>query len=1335
MSSEDKQNQNKPTDDLEAEELASVVSPEAPTKSWIAYLRSHCNLLVLVLLIAVAAYLSMGRLLMSLASTQKDWLETNVSSALGLELTVGEIEGAWFGFSPILRLYDLEIVQDQSPGFSHRLQELDITLDVPQSLIQRQFIIDRIAIDQMSLLLVEDENGAWNLSGLEASENNDIEPLLNILFNISRLQISEAQLVLQDLSETRTELNNIYLDLQNRSDDHQAQLQFRLNNQVSPVQMFVTLVGDPLDSYESSAYLDFDNLELTSSLANVNLEQLELLGLNGSGQLWAEFDNQRIKQIQGSVRELNFSAASTETNQLIQISSGSAEITALQEVDNNWSLWAQNLEFDFFNRPWESGDFFIGLNRQGEYPELDVYGESVDLSIVSDMLEAIDMPNNLQQVLDDLNPQGDLRNLHIQTDFSGSYPGVFDLHANLDNVEVDAWAQAPSGSGIFGYLEANANSGYVELDSTDFTIHLPRIFAESWHYDSINTRVNWSVNDAIRVYSDVIDIQNDDLHGRVQFELNNRRNAEGRWDTNLTLLVGVLDFDASAKSFYLPTLSNIQGTMTWLDSAILNGRVNNSGFLYHGKTTNLLSEYERNVQTYYRVNDASLRFLDDWPILENINAFVKVDNKEVDITAETAAIAGIELLTGKADIRPITGASGSWLNVNTQASTSGNTGLDFLRESPTRETIGSYLDSWLLEGDVDLDVRLGIPLNNSELENDINVTALTNGNTLYIPEYDLNFNSIRGPLNFSSVNGLQANGLSASLFDFPVASQVTTNDEGIVVTSNGRVSDSALQEWSLQPDFVKNVLDYSEGSLSYSTKLTVFSEEQSNGIRSQLVISSDMLGLGVNFPQPFDKGLDEPADLQLELNFANDLEDIALNFRDQIRGNINFVDNEFYGGEINFGGRNQEFALRQLGEEPGLIVSGEISDFNYQEWQDVSLHFSSDESQAASETIRIVDVQIGNLNAFGFDLPTVDAVLTREGPAWDLYLENEILRGDFLFPDAINAPYDIDLAYLRLPRDEEEEGEEEGDVEEGIDPFADIDPRELPAIDFRTEELGLGDGNLGAWEFQLRANTRGATLSNLSMQSPDAAITNLSGELGAALEWEYNDGVHRSHFNGLFSAGDLAEVLPSFGYAALAQSESANFVSNIDWASSPADFSLNKISGQVDIEMTNGRFVEIEPGSARLFGAFNFDALVRRLQLDFSDLYGQGLAYDTIEGVLNFNEGIVDTEENLLIRGPSSTINVDGEIDLVSETIAADVLVNLPLGQNVSMLAGILGAWPIALTTYVASRIFRDQIDNFTTVLYRLEGPWDDPRAGFEDDNQVVEEVMAEVGVLGANDE
>jgi len=67
------------------------------------------------------------------------------------------------------------------------------------------------------------------------------------------------------------------------------------------------------------------------------------------------------------------------------------------------------------------------------------------------------------------------------------------------------------------------------------------------------------------------------------------------------------------------------------------------------------------------------------------------------------------------------------------------------------------------------------------------------------------------------------------------------------------------------------------------------------------------------------------------------------------------------------------------------------------------------------------------------------------------------------------------------------------------------------------------------------------------------------------------------------------------------------------------------------------------------------------------------------------------------------------------------MLVNIPFSQNVSVLAGILGAWPIAVSTYIASRIFRNQMDEFTTVVYRLEGPWDNPVSGFEPSEEILE--------------
>ena len=277
-----------------------------------------------------------------------------------------------------------------------------------------------------------------------------------------------------------------------------------------------------------------------------------------------------------------------------------------------------------------------------------------------------------------------------------------------------------------------------------------------------------------------------------------------------------------------------------------------------------------------------------------------------------------------------------------------------------------------------------------------------------------------------------------------------------------------------------------------------------------------------------------------------------------------------------------------------------------------------------------------------------------------------------------------------------------------------VNPADLPLFDFSTKELSIGANILGAFAFELRPRADGATITNFTMNAADAHISDIAETGGASIDWRYANQKHTSSFNGLFAAGNLAQVLPAWGNDANVESETARFTGNLQWAGSPLAFSLKKASGELEMHITDGRFVDIEAGSTKLFGALNFDSLIRRLQLDFSDLFQSGFAFDLIDGNMNFKEGIVTTNKVITIVGPSSNITINGEINLPLQTIAADMQVQIPLGQNISMLAGMLGAWPIALSTYIASKIFQSQLEDFTTIIYRLDGPWDAAEAKFE---------------------
>ena len=210
------------------------------------------------------------------------------------------------------------------------------------------------------------------------------------------------------------------------------------------------------------------------------------------------------------------------------------------------------------------------------------------------------------------------------------------------------------------------------------------------------------------------------------------------------------------------------------------------------------------------------------------------------------------------------------------------------------------------------------------------------------------------------------------------------------------------------------------------------------------------------------------------------------------------------------------------------------------------------------------------------------------------------------------------------------------------------------------------------------------------------------------------DGKHHSSFTGLFAAGDLAKVLPAWGHDPFVVSKNASFDGSLEWPGSPLHFSLQRASGTMRININDGRFVDIGPGIGRVSSALNFDALFRRLKLDFSDIFSKGFTFDRLDGALKFTDGVVATTSPLVIDGPTSNLSAQGEINLRDETIAADVKMQIPLAQNVSMLAALAAAWPLALGTYITNKISPKLLEGFTTVIYHLKGPWDQPNAGFE---------------------
>jgi len=1285
-------------------------------------------------LVLTASYLTAGRLLLPRVAGETERIQEQLSQLLRVPVRIEGLEGRWQHFTPWLEVGALLL---QAPdGSEHRIENLSVALDVWPSLRQQRLVISSLAIGAVELVVEQQADGRWALAGLPPGQGRYTEQIKEFLLQTPHMSLSESRLIVRPFDGPELTLHSIHAEIQNNGRQHRGQLQFRLDEQPQPSRLSLELSERDDTRFSGRGWATLPQLDL-QMLLQYWLSDWQIDAAFVDAEVWFDFDETGAGSFMGRVRDAQLMAQESQRELNIPLADGAVDLQGERFSGGEWTLDLSRLRFAWNQQSWDVPR--LQLSRPDpEAPTLLLQAERLDLAMLANIaLDAAPLPASGENALRTLQPQGALRHVHLETRSDGSYPGFFQLRANVEDGAVQAWNMVPGGSNLSAYVEASALNGVAEVDSRELSLHLPRVFDQAWHYDAVNGRVSWQVADGeVRVQSDLIDVQSPDLTGRVGFAVRDRLLEEGVHENTFKLLVGVDRMAVAPGRDYLPKLPRLQNAMNWLRGALRGGEISDSGFVLRMQRK-AGQEVSTAVQSWYQVRDGQLRYLDDWPLLENAVATVTVRDDEVDVRGRAGSIDGVALGPVTARVRSEEDG-GSWLTILGGADMDTATGHRFLMSTPIHDLIGSTFDDWQASGQLSTALSLGIPLGDNPRERVIDVAVLSRDSTLFIPDYSLEFSEVKGLVRYREAVGLTTDKLTASLFGETVNANINstkTDTESRLtrVTGLGHVSVDALRNWERMPGFVGRLLGHAEGELDYELTLDVPGESGAARLR----LSSNLIGMTSNLPAPFAKDAEEQRYLDIDYNFGSvadagrgvrgDL--LTLRFDDFVSGELVLDDRGINRGQIYAGVRNRDFVVRQVDRSTSaLLVSGELPLLDVDAWNKVATTLRSDEpgGRTLKESVRLVDLNVADLIVFGTHFANINVQVQPDFAGWRIQGSNEMIGGRFLLADS--GPWNIDLDYLRFPP-RPERTPEEAKAEEEMDILEAVDPTALPAFDFATAEFSIGESNLGGVSFQFRPHRAGAYIRNFHLQSPQNEVLGFAEGTGADIDWNYSNGRHQSHFRGLVTATDLGQVLPAWGHAAFLQSRNARFEADLTWAASPLGFRLKRSTGDVNMSINDGRFAEISSGSSRLLGAFNFDAVVRRLQLDFSDLFQRGFTYDSITGQLVFRDGVITTNNTLVIDGPSSRIRIDGEINLPDETIAADMLVRIPLSQNITMLAGLLGAWPIAVSTYVASKIFAEQVGEFTTLAYRLEGPWNNVQAGFDAPTPAEESSASELPV------
>lgn len=1313
--------------------------------------RRQLILLLTVTLVLIAAYVSIGRQFMPAISRYTQFFEQQIFELSGVPVAVDSLVGSFQGFNPVIQVNGLRLLVDAAPSSSALVfDNASVIVDIPRSIRQRSWVLEDFVVEELELNVEQTESGSWQLGGLNTSGEGgvDLNNLYRTFLRFSQLSLRDVTVNLQTFMGDRVSFNNGSATIENRGQNHYLHANVSLEGNDQQVAFSFEVEGDDLADIEGKLHLDFPEDDYSVLFRGQEFGGTTVQQFFGGGDLWLAFSGGQINETvsQLDVDSVTFGSTTSEPLRLDNIS-GKSRLTIVAE-ENYWELALADMSVSWQELAWSPFNAYLQV-----FPEqlLSARADNINISLLAQIATNSGLLSaNAQQQIEMYSPRGALQNFSFTMPLAENSEENLRVKTNLLSADVASVRGSPNMWGINGYAELEIDSdsrqalGLFEVESEEFRINLPNVFQNTWDYNYVNGsmafRRDLDNELELRLLSSMIVANSDAVDARVQFSsiINDPASSEPK--AELELLVGALRFDAQQKALYLPDAPTIdpglKNVMEWLNQAILDGTVSNSAALYRGSTLPGAPSETKTFQSYYLMTDGELNFSDEWPNLSDVSAYVATDDGNVDIEVASSNSMNIGAGSVLADIRQ-DAESRTNLSVRGQASGSTADGLNYLQSAAVGENLKSAFANWQADGDFSADIEVIVPLGGPEsspvLETDVRLDITLVDNKLVIPDYAIEVEELNGPVVFDTRTGLEPSELRGRLFgqlaSLKLSSELKSGElETIFVDATGSVDPEQLIAWPLQEEFVRDLLRKMEGQLAYEAKLSI-TQALGSEVSNRLSIDSSLIGASLALPDPFGKSVEMELPLHLDMDFADNSQHVFGTLGPALSFDLELEQGSIRDGLVFVGDSQSSFEGLLMNDTDGLAVLGSMEHFKFDQWSSFLAELNEDGS-ASSElggAIEFVDLQLDVLELYDQQLDDVNMRIVGDltERQWAVTLNSESLAGRVNLPFASDDYIELDLDYLRLPGGEadrigppEEQTLQqlEAAEEERVDVLAQIDPSELPRLKFSADEFRIGDRSYGSWNFTLTPNSTGAEITDMMFDFRGlrlgmdglVAADEATGATQPHFNWRYDGVEHHSELLGVLYADNVADVLTANGYAPSLESDRAVFTTDINWSGSPAFFSAANLSGDIGIEVRDGRFLQGSgaAGALKLVSILNFDAIMRRLRFS-DDLLYSGLAYDEISAQLSLSNGLVNIEDQLVIEGPSSLYQITGEVDLVNETISGEMYLTLPVSENIPWLGLLTANLPLAVGAYLFDRIFGNQVNTLTSAVYTLEGPWE----------------------------
>ncbi|NIQ94349.1 MAG: hypothetical protein GWN87_09150, partial [Desulfuromonadales bacterium] len=426
-------------------------------------------------------------------------------------------------------------------------------------------------------------------------------------------------------------------------------------------------------------------------------------------------------------------------------------------------------------------------------------------------------------------------------------------------------------------------------------------------------------------------------------------------------------------------------------------------------------------------------------------------------------------------------------------------------------------------------------------------------------------------------------------------------------------------------------------------------ESDSPAEGSRLSVTSDLRGVEIDLPAPYGKAPDQPRRFWLEQPLNGAVSTLAMGLGDQAELQLRFEQNTLASGLLMLG------ETQRLAHYPGLfLVTGQIDHLALDAWRPVLSRYreradamAGAASEAGDGELMLAASQLRIDTFEGFSQRINDSLLDlRQRPdSWWLSVVSPRFDGEMLIPDAGAGPLNVRLDRLQLPATTVTTPGE-GDVAESPLETFDLTALSRFSAYVAIADLHIGDERYGSLNFELRTEPGRLQLANLGGYVRDIRI---GVDQPAYFEWVQSEDTSFSRLTGDFDFANVGRVLEQWHYERFVESSYGQGAVDLRWPGGPQQWQLKRSDGSLSLLLKDGRFLKASQtteGTLKAVGIVNLMNVVRRLRLDFTDLYEKGISYDRVEGEARLAEGRLNIADNLVVDSPSSRFRLRGNADL-----------------------------------------------------------------------------------------